>query len=99
MRDPYSILGVKRDARHEEIKAAWRTKAKTVHPDANRDDPDASARSAEIGQAYDLLKDPKKRDLYDQARKAAEKSSAIRPSCSSGRPRARRLNAPGRPKS
>ena len=73
MRDPYSILGVKRDARHEDIKAAWRTKAKTVHPDANRDDPDASARFAEIGQAYDLLKDPKKRDLYDQARKAAEK--------------------------
>lgn len=73
MRDPYSILGVKRDARHEEIKAAWRTKAKTVHPDANRDDPDASARFAEIGQAYDLLKDPKKRDLYDQARRAAEK--------------------------
>ena len=73
MRDPYSILGVKRDARHEEIKTAWRTKAKTVHPDANRDDPDASARFAEIGQAYDLLKDPKKRDLYDQARKAAEK--------------------------
>lgn len=76
MRDPYSILGVKRDARHEEIKAAWRTKAKTVHPDANRDDPDASARFAEIGQAYDLLKDPKKRDLYDQARKAAEKKAA-----------------------
>lgn len=73
MRDPYSILGVKRDARHEEIKAAWRTKAKTVHPDANRDDPDASARFAEIGQAYDLLRDPKKRDLYDQARRAAEK--------------------------
>ncbi|MDH7800053.1 MULTISPECIES: DnaJ C-terminal domain-containing protein [unclassified Rhizobium] len=73
MRDPYSILGVKRDARHEDIKAAWRTKAKTVHPDANRDDPDASARFAEVGQAYDLLKDPKKRDLYDQARKAAEK--------------------------
>ena len=73
MRDPYSILGLKRDARHEDIKAAWRTKAKTVHPDANRDDPDASARFAEVGQAYDLLKDPKKRDLYDQARKAAEK--------------------------
>lgn len=73
MRDPYSILGVKRDARHEEIKAAWRTKAKTVHPDANLEDPDASARFAEVGQAYDLLKDPKKRDLYDQARRAAEK--------------------------
>lgn len=72
MRDPYSILGVKRDARHEEIKAAWRTKAKTVHPDANRDDPDASARSAEIGQAYDLLKDPKSA-ISTITRRAAEK--------------------------
>lgn len=98
MRDPYSILGVKRDARHEEIKAAWRTKAKTVHPDANRDDPDASARFAEIGQAYDLLKDPKKRDLYDQARRAAERSSAAKPSCSSGKPRARLPSAPRPPK-
>ncbi|UXS00426.1 DnaJ C-terminal domain-containing protein [Agrobacterium tumefaciens] len=72
MRDPYSILGVQRDAGNDEIKAAWRTKAKSVHPDANRDDPDATARFAEIGQAYDLLKDPKKRGLYDQARQAAE---------------------------
>lgn len=72
MRDPYSILGVQKDAGNDEIKAAWRTKAKTVHPDQNRDDPDATARFAEIGQAYDLLKDPKKRGLYDQARRAAE---------------------------
>lgn len=72
MRDPYSILGVKRDAGSDEIKAAWRSKAKTVHPDQNRDDPDATERFAEIGQAYDLLKDPRKRGLYDQARRAAE---------------------------
>ncbi|NTJ42787.1 J domain-containing protein [Agrobacterium larrymoorei] len=72
MRDPYSILGVQKDAGSDEIKAAWRSKAKTVHPDQNRDDPDATARFAEIGQAYDLLKDPKKRGLYDQARRAAE---------------------------
>lgn len=72
MRDPYSILGVQRDAGSDEIKAAWRTKAKTVHPDQNRDDPSATARFAEVGQAYDLLKDPKKRGLYDQARRAAE---------------------------
>ena len=58
MRDPYSILGVKHDADSDEIKAAWRSKAKTVHPDHNRDDPDATARFTEIGQAYDLLKDP-----------------------------------------
>lgn len=72
MRDPYSILGVKRDAGSDEIKAAWRSKAKTIHPDQNRDDPDANARFAEIGQAYDLLKDPQKRGLYDQARRAAD---------------------------
>jgi len=72
MRDPYSILGVKRDADPDEIKAAWRSRAKSVHPDQNRDDPDATERFAEIGQAYDLLKDPRKRGLYDQARRAAE---------------------------
>lgn len=71
MRDPYSVLGVKRDADADEIKAAWRTKAKSIHPDQNRDDPNASQRFAEVGQAYDVLKDPKKRDLYDMARKAA----------------------------
>ncbi|MDR6104439.1 DnaJ-class molecular chaperone [Agrobacterium larrymoorei] len=72
MRDPYSILGVKHDADSDEIKAAWRSKAKTVHPDHNRDDPDATARFTEIGQAYDLLKDPKKRGFYDQARRASD---------------------------
>lgn len=72
MRDPYSILGVQRDAGSDEIKAAWRSQAKAVHPDQNQEDPDANARFAEIGQAYDLLKDPKKRGLYDQARRAAE---------------------------
>lgn len=71
MRDPYSVLGVKRDAGADEIKAAWRTKAKSIHPDQNQDDPNATQRFAEVGQAYDMLKDPKKRDLYDQARKAA----------------------------
>lgn len=72
MRDPYSILGVQKDAGSDEIKAAWRSQAKAVHPDQNRNDPDATARFAEIGQAYDLLKDPKKRGLYDQAKRAAE---------------------------
>lgn len=68
MRDPYSILGVQRDAGAEEIKAAWRAKAKSSHPDQNREDPTATQRFAEIGQAYDLLKDPSKRSRYDQQR-------------------------------
>ncbi|AYC99897.1 DnaJ C-terminal domain-containing protein [Neorhizobium sp. NCHU2750] len=67
MRDPYSILGVKRNADADEIKAAWRTKAKTIHPDQNRDDPNATDRFAEVGQAYELLKDPERRKRYDRA--------------------------------
>src|SRR6218665_1772382 len=67
MRDPYSILGVKRNADTDEIKAAWRAKAKTEHPDHNQGDPGANGRFTEIGQAYDLLKDPDRRRRYDQA--------------------------------
>ncbi len=67
MRDPYSILGVKRNAAADEIKAAWRTKAKTLHPDHNQDDPSATSRFAEVGQAYEVLKDPERRKRYDHA--------------------------------
>jgi DnaJ-class molecular chaperone len=66
MRDPYKTLGVKRDAGVDEIKAAWRNMAKAVHPDHNLDDPTATERFAEVGRAYDTLKDPKKRSRYDQ---------------------------------
>lgn len=75
MRDPYSVLGVKRDAGADEIKAAWRSIAKSAHPDSNRDDPTATRRFAEIGEAYDLLRDPQKRQRYDQARQRAEKKA------------------------
>jgi DnaJ-class molecular chaperone len=72
MRDPYKILGVRRDAGQDEIKAAWRNMAKVVHPDHNQGDPMAGARFAEIGRAYDTLKDPKKRSLFDNAARMAE---------------------------
>lgn len=72
MRDFYSVLGVKRDAGAEEIKSAWRTKAKSVHPDQNRDDPDANRRFTEVGRAYEVLKDPEKRTRYDQQRDKVE---------------------------
>ncbi|WJH39200.1 DnaJ domain-containing protein [Aliirhizobium terrae] len=88
MRDPYSILGVKRSAGADEIKAAWRSKAKSIHPDHNRDDPGATDRFTEVGQAYDLLKDPERRQRYDKAaemhqtiaqqREAAERAKAAR---------------------
>ena len=72
MRDPYKILGVPQDAATDEIKAAWRSKAKAVHPDHNQGDPTAAARFAEVGRAYETLKDPKKRSLFDTAARMAE---------------------------
>lgn len=72
MRDPYSVLGVKRNAGQEEIKAAWRSVAKAVHPDQNHDDPLATVRFTEAGRAYDLLRDPDKRSRYDRQQREAE---------------------------
>lgn len=71
MRDPYSVLGVRKNASLDEIKAAWRALAKTLHPDRNQSDPNAHLRFAEIGQAYQLLKDPEKRRRFDQERRTA----------------------------
>ncbi len=72
MRDPYKVLGVKRDAGADEIKSAWRSLAKTAHPDHNMSDPTANERFAEIGRAYETLKDPQKRSRYDQIARMAE---------------------------
>ena len=66
MRDPYTVLGVSRAADQIEIKAAWRAMAKKLHPDQNRNDPQAQSRFTEVGRAYDLLKDPDKRRRYDE---------------------------------
>jgi DnaJ-class molecular chaperone len=76
MRDPYKVLGVKHDAGADEIKAAWRNMAKAVHPDHNQGDPTATARFAEVGRAYETLKDPKKRSLFDTAVRMAEAKTA-----------------------
>jgi DnaJ-class molecular chaperone len=72
MRDPYSVLGVKKSAGQDEIKAAWRSLAKAVHPDQNHDDPNATVRFTEAGRAYDLLRDPDKRSRYDRQQREAE---------------------------
>jgi DnaJ-class molecular chaperone len=71
MRDPYSVLGVGRNADQSEIKAAWRAAAKALHPDQNPDDPNAASRFSEVGRAYDILRDPEKRRRFDQARARA----------------------------
>src|ERR1017187_3090744 len=62
--DYYAILGVRRDANAEEIKKAYRRLARELHPDVNPD-PVTQERFKEITQAYEVLSDPEKRQMYD----------------------------------
>ena len=56
-RDYYEVLGINKAASQEEIKKAFRTKAKELHPDRNSDNPNAEAQFKEANEAYDILKD------------------------------------------
>ena len=64
-KDYYEIMGVKRDATQAEIKRAYRKLARKYHPDVSKEE-DAEARFKEVGEAYEVLKDPEKRTAYDQ---------------------------------
>ena len=66
MADPYSILGVPRNASEKDIKSAYRTLAKELHPDRNKDNPNASERFSQATNAYDLLSDKDKRAQFDR---------------------------------
>lgn len=65
-RDFYDLLGVGRNANDDEIKRAFRRKAKQYHPDANPDDPAAEARFKEVNEAYEVLSDEEKRSAYNR---------------------------------
>ena len=62
--DYYAVLGVRRDAAPDEIKKAYRRLARELHPDVNPD-PETQDKFKEITQAYEVLSDPEKRQMYD----------------------------------
>jgi DnaJ-class molecular chaperone len=72
MRDPYEVLGVAKGANAAAIKSAFRKQAKKLHPDANKQDPKAATKFAELNAAYEILGDEDKRKAFDRGEIDAE---------------------------
>ena len=76
--DHYARLGVQPSASAEEIRTAYRKKARETHPDHNPDDPEAAERFQAVRAAYQVLRDPDRRAAYDHARMAPQAPEVLR---------------------
>lgn len=77
--DPYSVLGVSKDATEDEIKKAYRRLARECHPDANPGDPDAERKFKELAQAFSILSDPEKRREFDMFGRVGSRAANFDP--------------------
>jgi curved DNA-binding protein len=77
-KDYYEIMGVSRDATQDQIKRAYRKLARKYHPDVSKE-PNAEAHFKEVGEAYEVLKDPEKRAAYDQLGRQWKTGQDFRP--------------------
>ena len=77
-KDYYGTMGVAQDATQDEIKRAYRKLARKYHPDVSKES-DAETRFKEVGEAYEVLKDPEKRAAYDQLGREWKAGQEFRP--------------------
>jgi len=77
-KDYYKVMGVAHDATQDEVKRAYRKLARKYHPDVSKE-PDAEAHFKEVGEAYEVLKDPEKRAAYDQLGRQWKAGQDFRP--------------------
>ncbi|KAB5520528.1 hypothetical protein DKX38_024847 [Salix brachista] len=79
-RDYYDVLGVSKNSSASDIKKAYYGLAKKLHPDTNKEDPEAEKKFQEVSKAYEVLKDDQKREQYDQlGHNAFENQDAYQP--------------------